>query len=198
MKMTEFYATQQFITTFVRRLQQIPVLSQGIHFMHKYAGWVVLDTGSRQYIRACDAQFWLLQVLRSEFRRPRDILLTMVAEFLTKCTARLNEISKKSGQDSKSFELLDTKAHVVCTLDINCSVLTKGLVPSYYLQILCPYIPLNSLHVKFLLKKTIVFHVLYEGWNFNFGNIPLRLDTRTAGVTRQCSRKDGSFPYLHT
>jgi hypothetical protein len=52
------------------------------------------------------------EVLRSEFRRPRDILLTMVAEFLTKCTARLNEINKKSGQDSKSFELLDTKAHV--------------------------------------------------------------------------------------
>ena len=27
---------------------------------------------------------------------------------------------------------------------------------------------------------------------------PARLDTRTAGVTRQCNRKDGSFPYLHT
>ena len=37
----------------------------------------------------------------------------------------------------------------------------------------------------------------YEGWNFNFGNTPLDC-TRTAGVTRQCSRKDGSFPYLHT
>jgi len=24
------------------------------------------------------------------------------------------------------------------------------------------------------------------------------LDTSAAGVTRQCSRKDGSFPYLHT
>jgi len=55
----------------------------------------------------------------------------MVAEFLTKCTARLNEINKKSGQDNKSFELLDTRAHVVCTLNINCRVLTKGLGPSY-------------------------------------------------------------------
>ena len=27
---------------------------------------------------------------------------------------------------------------------------------------------------------------------------PRKLDTRTAGVTCQGSRKDGSFPYLHT
>ncbi|XP_069694357.1 protein unc-80 homolog isoform X2 [Periplaneta americana] len=52
------------------------------------------------------------EVLRSEFRRPRDILLSMVAEFLTKCTNRLNEINKKSGQDSKTIELLDIRAHV--------------------------------------------------------------------------------------
>ncbi|KAJ9574016.1 hypothetical protein L9F63_008613, partial [Diploptera punctata] len=52
------------------------------------------------------------EVLRSEFRRPRDILLSMVAEFLTKCTTRLNEINKKSGQDSKAVELLDIRAHV--------------------------------------------------------------------------------------
>ncbi|XP_021940294.1 protein unc-80 homolog isoform X4 [Zootermopsis nevadensis] len=52
------------------------------------------------------------EVLRSEFRRPRDILLSMVAEFHTKCTVRLNEINKKSGQDSKTIELLDIKSHV--------------------------------------------------------------------------------------
>jgi len=40
---------------------------------------------------------------------------------------------------------------------------------------------------------------LYVGWNFNFGNTTLDwiLDTSAAGVTWQCSRKDGSFPYLH-
>nr|CAD7260717.1 unnamed protein product [Timema shepardi] len=52
------------------------------------------------------------EVLRNEFRRPRDILLSMVAEFLTKSTARLNEINKKSGQDGKSIELLDIRSHV--------------------------------------------------------------------------------------
>jgi hypothetical protein len=85
----------------------------------------------------------------------------MVAEFLTKCTARLNEINKKLGQDSKSFELLDIKAHVVRTLDSSCSVLTEGLEPSYYLQIFCHYILLNFLHVEFLLKKTVIFNVFW-------------------------------------
>jgi hypothetical protein len=57
----------------------------------------------------------------------------MVAEFLTKCTARLNEINKKSGQDSKSFELLDTKAHVVCTfLIITKSIDTGAYVGVYH------------------------------------------------------------------
>ncbi|KAG8225919.1 hypothetical protein J437_LFUL005955 [Ladona fulva] len=52
------------------------------------------------------------EILRNEFRRPRDILLSMVAEFLTKCTARLSELNKKSGQDGKPIELLDSKSHV--------------------------------------------------------------------------------------
>ncbi|XP_071444564.1 protein unc-80 homolog isoform X1 [Hetaerina americana] len=52
------------------------------------------------------------EILRNEFRRPRDILLSMVAEFLTKCTARLTELNKKSGQEGKPIELLDIKSHV--------------------------------------------------------------------------------------
>lgn len=53
------------------------------------------------------------EVLRNEYRRPRDILLYMVAEFLTKCTSRLAEINKKPGGDGKTVELLDIRAHVV-------------------------------------------------------------------------------------
>ncbi|XP_046393341.1 protein unc-80 homolog [Ischnura elegans] len=52
------------------------------------------------------------EILRNEFRRPRDILLSMVAEFLTKCNARLTELNKKSGQEGKPIELLDIKSHV--------------------------------------------------------------------------------------
>ncbi|XP_049834730.1 protein unc-80 homolog isoform X4 [Schistocerca gregaria] len=52
------------------------------------------------------------EVLRNEFRRPRDTLLSMVAEFLTKSSARLAELNKKSSQDGKTVELLDIKSHV--------------------------------------------------------------------------------------
>ena len=50
----------------------------------------------------------------------------------------------------------------------------------------------------------LIFHVTeVEIRNTRVGILilatPARLDTRTAGVTRQCSRKDGSFPHLlHT
>jgi len=136
-KKTAFYATQQFITAFVRGCSWFLSRAMGCTLcMEVLPGSNFIHGHANIYVTYMwQSQFWLLQVLRSEFRRPRDVLLTMVAEFLTKCTARLNDINKKSGQDSKSFELLDTKAHVVCTLDINYGVLTKGLGPSYLLQI---------------------------------------------------------------
>ncbi|KAE8737653.1 hypothetical protein FOCC_FOCC016879, partial [Frankliniella occidentalis] len=52
------------------------------------------------------------ELMRNEYRRPRDILLYMVAEFLTKCTARLAELNKKPGGDGKAVELLDVRAHI--------------------------------------------------------------------------------------
>lgn len=53
------------------------------------------------------------EVLRNEFRRPRDILLSLVADFHSKCTARLAEIHKKTGYDGKNVEILDIKSHLV-------------------------------------------------------------------------------------
>lgn len=55
------------------------------------------------------------ELLRNDYRRPRDILLYMVAEFLTKSTTRLAELNKKPGGDGKTVELLDTRAHIVST-----------------------------------------------------------------------------------
>ncbi|KAK6643812.1 hypothetical protein RUM43_000075 [Polyplax serrata] len=52
------------------------------------------------------------EVLRNEFRRPRDILLSLVADFHSKCTIRLAEINKKSGSDGKTVEILDVKSHL--------------------------------------------------------------------------------------
>ncbi|XP_072743186.1 protein unc-80 homolog isoform X2 [Anoplolepis gracilipes] len=48
---------------------------------------------------------------RTEFRRPRNTLLNMVGDFVTRCSTRLVELNKKS-QDGKNIELLDSKCHV--------------------------------------------------------------------------------------
>lgn len=53
-------------------------------------------------------------LVRLEFRQPRDTLLCVVAEFLTKCSARLADLSKKIPDlPSKATELLDVKCHLV-------------------------------------------------------------------------------------
>lgn len=57
-----------------------------------------------------------LKALRCDFRQPRDTLLHVVAEFLTTCSQRLADINKKSGQESKHSDLLDTKSHLVSTV----------------------------------------------------------------------------------
>ncbi|XP_014281796.1 protein unc-80 homolog isoform X3 [Halyomorpha halys] len=46
----------------------------------------------------------------AEFRRPRDVLLSLVTEFATRCTARLIELNKKFPQDGKPIELLELRS----------------------------------------------------------------------------------------
>lgn len=53
------------------------------------------------------------EVLRAEYRRPRDVLLSLVGEFMCKTTNRLQELNKKNSQDGKIVELLDLKSHIV-------------------------------------------------------------------------------------
>ncbi|XP_042902932.1 protein unc-80 homolog [Parasteatoda tepidariorum] len=51
-------------------------------------------------------------IMKTEFRRPRDILLSVVSEFLTICSARLAELAKIiKDLSSKATELLDQKCH---------------------------------------------------------------------------------------
>lgn len=54
------------------------------------------------------------EVLRAEYRRPRDVLLSLVGEFMCRATNRLQELNKKNNHDGKVVELLDIKSHVVC------------------------------------------------------------------------------------
>lgn len=55
------------------------------------------------------------EITRLEFRKPRDLLLKIVSEFLTKSTTRFSELSKKISeihQKNSSYELLDVKCHI--------------------------------------------------------------------------------------
>lgn len=55
------------------------------------------------------------ETIRMEFRRPRDTLLNVIAEFLTRSTSRLADLSKKVPdihQKGSSYELLDVKCHL--------------------------------------------------------------------------------------
>ncbi|XP_050528266.1 protein unc-80 homolog isoform X3 [Daktulosphaira vitifoliae] len=50
--------------------------------------------------------------LRNEFRRTRDVLLSVVTDFVVICHARLIELSRKYPQEGKPFEILDTRMHI--------------------------------------------------------------------------------------
>lgn len=53
------------------------------------------------------------EMLRAEYRRPRDVLLSLVGEFICKATARLQERNKKNNQEGKIIDLLDIRSHIV-------------------------------------------------------------------------------------
>lgn len=56
------------------------------------------------------------ELLRAQFKQPRDVLLNLVCEYLTRSTARLAELSKKipdlHPSKNSSHELLDVKCHL--------------------------------------------------------------------------------------
>ncbi|XP_071051603.1 protein unc-80 homolog isoform X3 [Onthophagus taurus] len=52
------------------------------------------------------------EVLRAEYRRPRDVLLSLVGEFMCRATVRLQELNRKNNQEGKVIELLDIRSHI--------------------------------------------------------------------------------------
>ncbi|CAH0559503.1 unnamed protein product [Brassicogethes aeneus] len=52
------------------------------------------------------------EVLRAEYRRPRDVLLSVVGEFVCRATNRMIELNKRSNQEGKIIEMLDIKSHI--------------------------------------------------------------------------------------
>ncbi|KAJ8724431.1 hypothetical protein PYW08_015905 [Mythimna loreyi] len=54
------------------------------------------------------------ELVRAEYRRPRDVLLSLVGEFIGRATTRLLEINgsnRSGGTEGKPVELLDSKSH---------------------------------------------------------------------------------------
>lgn len=51
-------------------------------------------------------------MVRTEYRRARDVLLSLVGEFLNRATTRLQELARKPGTESKYVEILDVKCHI--------------------------------------------------------------------------------------
>ena len=51
-------------------------------------------------------------MVRTEYRRARDVLLSLVGEFINRATTRLIDLAKKPGADNKPVELLDIKCHI--------------------------------------------------------------------------------------
>lgn len=57
--------------------------------------------------------FSILQAIRTNFRRARDVLLSVVGEFISRASTRLTELAKKQSiSDNKNMELLDVKCHI--------------------------------------------------------------------------------------
>lgn len=59
------------------------------------------------------------EVLRAEYRRPRDVLLSLVGDFMYRATTRLQDLNRKSNQEGKLVELLDIRSHVVSVSYLN-------------------------------------------------------------------------------
>lgn len=53
------------------------------------------------------------EMIRAEYRRPRDVLLSVVGDFIGRAQQRLIELARKQGgESSKNVEMLDVKCHI--------------------------------------------------------------------------------------
>ena len=69
--------------------------------------------------------------MRIEFRKPRDSLLNVVAEYYATCQPRLRELRKMVSDPSfRPPELLDHKSHNVSTVQVQCIPFIAHLVTS--------------------------------------------------------------------
>ncbi|BES88439.1 unc-80 homolog (Hypothetical protein) [Nesidiocoris tenuis] len=79
--------------------------SPGYEFENNHAKYITdRSTKTRNYLDSDDSE--------AEFRRPRDVLLSLVTEFFNKSTARIVELNKKFPQDGKPIEILELRSQI--------------------------------------------------------------------------------------
>uniref|UniRef100_A0A1B0CSU9 Uncharacterized protein n=2 Tax=Lutzomyia longipalpis TaxID=7200 RepID=A0A1B0CSU9_LUTLO len=91
-----------------RNCSRGPPCSPGLDFEDESHSKYVSDVGRMKIMDTAEDS----ELVRAEYRRPRDVLLSVVGEFISRATTRLQELSKKQGADTKPVELLDVKCHV--------------------------------------------------------------------------------------
>lgn len=85
-----------------------PPVSPGLDFEEESHSKYVSDIGRSKISDTAEDS----ELIRAEYRRPRDVLLSVVGDFITRATQRLNELSRKQSSDSKIMDLLDVKCHI--------------------------------------------------------------------------------------
>ncbi|XP_034126697.1 protein unc-80 homolog isoform X1 [Drosophila guanche] len=91
-----------------RNCSRGPPCSPGLDFEEESHPKYVSDARTKNMMDSAEDS----EMIRTEYRRPRDVLLSVVADFLTKSTARLAELAKKMPADTKPTEVLDAKCHI--------------------------------------------------------------------------------------
>ncbi|XP_068157117.1 protein unc-80 homolog [Drosophila tropicalis] len=91
-----------------RNCSRGPPCSPGLDFEEESHPKYMTDARTKNMMDSAEDS----EMIRTEYRRPRDVLLSVVADFLTKSTARLAELAKKLSSDTKPTEVLDAKCHI--------------------------------------------------------------------------------------
>ncbi|XP_037944678.1 protein unc-80 homolog isoform X2 [Teleopsis dalmanni] len=91
-----------------RNCSRGPPCSPGLDFEEESHSKYISDPRTKNMIDSGEDS----EMIRTEYRRPRDVLLSVVGDFLSKSTTRLQELSKKLPNDSKPTEVLDAKCHI--------------------------------------------------------------------------------------
>ncbi|XP_038122393.1 protein unc-80 homolog isoform X5 [Culex quinquefasciatus] len=91
-----------------RNCSRGPPCSPGLDFDEESHSKYVSDVGRTKILNESVEDS---ETIRAEYRRARDVLLSLVGEFITMASTRLNELARKQG-DNKPVDLLDVKCHV--------------------------------------------------------------------------------------